>query len=123
LAARFRVTNFARSHPWPTNAVFLLRHDAARANSSISDLIVCLISPFVQCGAGESIGTRNGMRMTVIGNRGVGEECEARPQDGSLSAKLVQAGDMPRSIACENDGIYTSFKMNKAGKTVLLQAK
>jgi hypothetical protein len=48
---------------------------------------------------------------------------EVRPQDGSLSAKLVQAGDIPRSIACENDGIYTSFKMNKAGKMVLLQAK
>lgn len=48
---------------------------------------------------------------------------EVRPQDGSLAAKLVQAGGSPRSIACESNGTYTSFKMNDAGKMVLLQAK
>ena len=48
---------------------------------------------------------------------------EVRPQDGSLAAKLVQAGDAPRSIACESSGTYTAFKMDDAGKMVLLQAK
>ncbi len=48
---------------------------------------------------------------------------EVRPQDGSLAAKLVQTGDIPRSIACESSGTYTAFKMNNAGKMELLQAK
>ncbi len=45
---------------------------------------------------------------------------EVRPQDGSLEAKIVQSGDVPLSIACESGGTYRSFKMNDAGKTVLL---
>ena len=48
---------------------------------------------------------------------------EVRPQDGSLAAKLLQAGDAPRSIACESDETYTAFKMDNSGKMVLLQAK
>ena len=48
---------------------------------------------------------------------------EMRPQDGSLSAKIVQKGDTPLSIACESSGAYTSFKMNDAGKMVLLNGK
>lgn len=45
---------------------------------------------------------------------------EIRPQDGSLAAKIVESGDIPLSIACESSGTYKSFKMNEAGKTVLL---
>ncbi len=48
---------------------------------------------------------------------------EVRPQDGSLSAKLSQKGDAPQSIACESGGTYTSFKMDDAGKMVLLAGK
>jgi hypothetical protein len=46
---------------------------------------------------------------------------DIRPEDGSLAAKIVQKGDVPLSIACESSGTYTSFKMNDAGKMVLLQ--
>jgi len=46
---------------------------------------------------------------------------EVRPQDGSLAAKVVQKGEVPLSIACESSGSYTSFKMNDAGKMVLLK--
>jgi hypothetical protein len=48
---------------------------------------------------------------------------EVRPQDGSLAAKIVQSGDVPLSIACESSGTYTSFKMNDAGKMVLLKGQ
>jgi hypothetical protein len=48
---------------------------------------------------------------------------DVRPQDGSLVAQVVQKGDVPRSIACENSGTYTSFRMDDAGKTVLLEGK
>jgi hypothetical protein len=47
---------------------------------------------------------------------------EIRPQDGSLVARLVQKGDVPRSIACESSGTYTAFKMSDLGKLVLLKA-
>jgi hypothetical protein len=46
---------------------------------------------------------------------------ELRPQDGSLAAKLVQKGEIPLSIACESGGKFTSFKMNDAGKMLLLE--
>jgi hypothetical protein len=46
---------------------------------------------------------------------------EVRPQDGSLAAKIVQKGDAPLSIACESSATYTSFKMDDAGKMVLLK--
>lgn len=48
---------------------------------------------------------------------------EVRPQDGSLAAKIVQKGDVPLSIACESSGTYTSFKMDDAGKMVLLNGQ
>lgn len=48
---------------------------------------------------------------------------EMRPQDGSLSAKIAEKGDVPLSIACESGGAYTSYKMNKAGKMVLLKGQ
>ena len=43
------------------------------------------------------------------------------PQDGSLVAKLEQKGEVPLSIACESSGTYMSFKMDDAGKIVLLE--
>ena len=48
---------------------------------------------------------------------------DVRPQDGSLAARIVQKGAVPLSIACESSGTYTSFKMNGAGKMVLLEGK
>jgi len=48
---------------------------------------------------------------------------DVRPQDGSLATKIVQKGEIPLSIACESDGKYTSFKMNDAGKIVLLEGR
>lgn len=48
---------------------------------------------------------------------------EVRPQDGSLAARIVQGGDVPLSIACESSGTYMSFKVNDAGKTVLLNGQ
>ncbi len=48
---------------------------------------------------------------------------DVRTQDGSLAAKIVQKGDIPLSIACESDGTYMSFKMDEAGKSVLLKGK
>jgi hypothetical protein len=48
---------------------------------------------------------------------------EVRPQDGGLAAKIKQEGDAPLSIACESSGSYTSFKMNDAGKSVLLKGQ
>jgi hypothetical protein len=45
---------------------------------------------------------------------------EVRPQDGSLAVKIAQKGEAPLAIACESSGMYTSFKMNEAGKMVLL---
>lgn len=48
---------------------------------------------------------------------------EVRPQDGSLAARIVQKGDVPLSIACEDGGTYTSFKWGDAGKMVLLQGQ
>jgi hypothetical protein len=48
---------------------------------------------------------------------------ELRPQDGSLAAKIVQKGVVPLSIACESSGTYTSFKMDDAGKMMLLKGQ
>ncbi len=51
------------------------------------------------------------------------EYFEVRRQDGSLAAKIVQKGDIPLSLACESSGTYTSFRMDNAGKMVLLQGQ
>jgi hypothetical protein len=48
---------------------------------------------------------------------------DVRPQDGSLAAKVRQKGEVPLSIACESSGSYMSFKMNDAGKMVLLRGE
>jgi hypothetical protein len=49
---------------------------------------------------------------------------EVRSQDGSLAARIMQDGDAPLSIACESNGIYTSFKWSDAGnKMALLEGK
>jgi hypothetical protein len=48
---------------------------------------------------------------------------DLHPQDGSLAAKIVEKGEIPRSIACESSGTYTSFTMNDAGKMVLVEGK
>ena len=46
---------------------------------------------------------------------------DLHPQDGSLAAKIVEKGEIPRSIACESNGTYTSFAMGDAKKMLLLQ--
>lgn len=48
---------------------------------------------------------------------------DVRPQDGSLAARIVQKGDVPLSIACESDGTYLSYKMDDAGKMILLKGE
>ncbi len=48
---------------------------------------------------------------------------EMRPQDGSLSARIVPKGESPLRIECENDGTYTSFKFLDSGNTVLLKGQ
>lgn len=47
---------------------------------------------------------------------------ELRPQDASLSTKLMQSGNVPLAIACESDGNYIAFKRDKDGKLMLLKA-
>jgi hypothetical protein len=47
---------------------------------------------------------------------------ELRPQDASLSAKLIQTGDIPLSLACESDGKYIAFKRDKDNNLVLLSS-
>lgn len=48
---------------------------------------------------------------------------DVHPEDGSLSAKINQKGDHLFAIACENGGTYSTFKMNDAGKMVLLEGR
>jgi len=48
---------------------------------------------------------------------------EVRPQDGSLSAKIVPAGENPLRIECEHDGSYMSFKYLDGGKALLLKGQ
>lgn len=48
---------------------------------------------------------------------------EARPQDGSLSARIVQKGESPLRIDCESDGTYTSFNYIDSSKSVLLKGQ
>ena len=47
---------------------------------------------------------------------------ELRPQDASPSAKLLITGDVPQSLACEADGTYITYKMDKDGKLVVFNA-
>jgi hypothetical protein len=47
---------------------------------------------------------------------------ELRPQDASLSAKLIQSGVAPLSLSCESEGTYLAFKTDKDGKFIMLSA-
>ncbi len=47
---------------------------------------------------------------------------ELHPQDASISAKLLIAGDLPQSLACESDGSYITYKLDKDNKLVLLRS-
>jgi len=49
---------------------------------------------------------------------------EVNPQNGSLSSKLIQEGDIPSSLSCESDGgTYLSFKKSQDNKLIVLGAK
>ena len=45
---------------------------------------------------------------------------ELRPQDGSVSSKLVISGDIPQSLACESDGTYLTYKVDSHRNLILL---
>lgn len=47
---------------------------------------------------------------------------ELRPQDASISSKLLISGDLPQHLACESDGSYITYKLDKNNKLVLLKA-
>jgi hypothetical protein len=47
---------------------------------------------------------------------------ELRPQDGSPSARLIQSGDIPLTLSCEDSGAYLAFKTDKDGKFILVSA-
>ena len=49
---------------------------------------------------------------------------ELRPQDASISSKLLIVGDhdLPQHLACENDGSYITYKMDKDNKLVQLRS-
>ncbi len=47
---------------------------------------------------------------------------ELRPQDASISSKLLIPGDVPQHLACESDGSYISYKLDKDNKLVQLRS-
>ena len=47
---------------------------------------------------------------------------ELRPQDASISSKLLISGDVPQDLACESDGSYITYKLDKNNKLVLLRS-
>ena len=49
---------------------------------------------------------------------------ELRPQDASVSSKLLIVGDrdLPQGLACESDGSYIMYKPDKDNKLVLLRS-
>lgn len=47
---------------------------------------------------------------------------ELRPQDASVSTKLLISGDVPQFIACESDGSYITYKVDKDRKMILLKS-
>lgn len=47
---------------------------------------------------------------------------ELRPQDGSISSKLLITGDGSQYLACEGDGSYINYKLDKNNKLVLLKS-
>jgi len=46
---------------------------------------------------------------------------DLRPQDASLSAKLLISGELPQFLACESDGSYLTYKLDKDGKMILFR--
>ncbi len=48
---------------------------------------------------------------------------ELNPQNGSITTKLLQSGDIPNSISCESNGGYISFKQSKDSKLIVLGAE
>jgi hypothetical protein len=47
---------------------------------------------------------------------------ELRPQDASISSKLLISGDVPQFLACENAGNYITYKLDKDNKMMLFSA-
>ena len=47
---------------------------------------------------------------------------ELRPQDGSVSSRLVIPPDDPQFLACEKDGNYIAYKLDKDNKLMMLSA-
>jgi hypothetical protein len=47
---------------------------------------------------------------------------ELRPQDASIFSKLLLSGDVPQRLACEGDGSYITYKVDKNNKLVLLKS-
>lgn len=47
---------------------------------------------------------------------------ELRPQDASISSKLIISGDVPQHLACESDGSYITYKLDKDNKLVQLRS-
>ena len=47
---------------------------------------------------------------------------ELRPQDASISSKLLITGDVPQHLACESDGSYILYKLDKDNKLVQLRS-
>jgi len=47
---------------------------------------------------------------------------DLRPQDASISAKLLISGELPQFLACESDGTYFTYKADKDGKMMLFRA-
>jgi hypothetical protein len=47
---------------------------------------------------------------------------DLRPQDASISSKLLIMGDVPQHLACESDGSYIIYKLDKDNKLVLLRS-
>lgn len=48
---------------------------------------------------------------------------DLRPEDASISAKLMQTGYVPLSIACESDGAYIAFKRDNNNKLIVVKAE
>jgi hypothetical protein len=47
---------------------------------------------------------------------------ELRPQDASISSKLLIPDDVPQHLACESDGSYITYRMDKDNKLVQLRS-
>lgn len=66
-----------------------------------------------------SLNTKEGSPLSQAGY----SYYEVRPEDGSISSKLIESGVVPLSIACEHRGVYLGFKRSDDGKLVVLKAE